>query len=263
MPSPRIKVKVVVPYPPELTWLGISLVLHTLAFGTLALFFSGQTPTYRSAPSMQVRLVPGPSAGGARTAPRPALARPSPPQPAKVDEKAEPTRRFRSQAEKNAVDRPTGLTAQPAELPQAQPRPPSLPEIKGSPTGSPQGQEQEDLHLPEGPIEGGVAGDFGGSGGTADWYRDLVTARLQDSWRDRPLLPAGWKEARVVVGAKILRDGKITEVRILIPSGYTPLDQSAYRVLANMGTLPRPPALSSNDGMSARFVFELTPPGED
>lgn len=255
---PRFRIRFVVPHPPELAWLGISCGLHTVVFAAFLLNLSGQSPAAGRGSALVVRLIPGPAAGGGP----PALARPAPPQPPRVDPKAPPTRRFVSQAEKNAVLKPRGLTAQPADLPQAKARPASLPEVKGTADGNPAGEGTAALDLPAGPISGGVAGDLGAEG-SASWYRDLVTARLQEAWRDRPLLPTGWPQARVVVGYRIQRDGKISDVRILVPSGYAPLDQSAYRVLAGLGTLPRPPAPLGGEGLPARFVFELTPPGVD
>ncbi|RMG49114.1 MAG: TonB family protein, partial [Acidobacteria bacterium] len=88
----------------------------------------------------------------------------------------------------------------------------------------------------------------------------LVLARLQEAWRDRPVLPAGSAPRRVVIGFRIARDGTVSDARILVPSGYTPLDLSALRAAQSIGRLPRLPRSYPHERLGARFVFELVPP---
>jgi TonB family protein len=65
---------------------------------------------------------------------------------------------------------------------------------------------------------------------------------------------------RVVVLFVINDDGRVTDVAVETPSGYTPLDQSAFRAVLALGQLPPLPRAYEKDRLTARFVFELLPP---
>ncbi|MBP7147147.1 MAG: TonB family protein [Acidobacteria bacterium] len=252
-----ITVRVVIPRPADLGWLGGSVLVHVLL--VLALFFgiwSGREGQLgQPGKSMVVRLAARP--GGARAAaaaPAPAPPRRAETKPPPPVEKKEETARKKPNPPKTVVDRPEGPTAQPETLPQAEPQPEPPPAGPGGAGTSP-GQPGT------GPIAGGVAGLGTDEPFTADWYANLVVARLQDQWRERPLLPAGSPSQRVVVSFVIRRDGTVEDVQILAPSGYTPLDQSAYRAVVNLGRLPPLPRSYERQRLRARFVFELVPPG--
>lgn len=242
---------------PYLIAAGGHLVLILFLFG----WIGARSSPGALGPTLTVRLT-GPSrsgrpgaAGGAR-APRA-----TPPQPAAPIKEKPPTRTTAGPKPTNIARRPAGATAQPAQLPKAERQVPEP--APAAPPAAPNGASgSESLGAgPAGPIAGGVAGGLEEVGGS-DWYVGLVVNRLQDAWRDRPLLPAGSPPLRASVSFVIHRGGQVSDVRLETPSGYTPLDSSVVRAVLSLAQLPPLPTVYGKDRLRAQFIFELQPPDE-
>ncbi len=254
-----MRLRIVIPHPEEVGGGLASILLHLLLLAAIVLFASGRlTRDGQLAPSMVVRLAAGAQApaGGTRgvekPAPRPVPERP----PVPVDEKQAPTNRERVDTPSKVSPPPKGLTAQPEKMRPVEPQAPPK-----DPSGEPGTPGMPGAAGPEGPIAGGVAGLGSDEPFTHDYYTTLVVTRLQEAWQNRPLLPAGSDTARVVVSFVIERSGQVTNIAIDTPSGYTPLDQSAYRAVLALGQLPPLPRGYEKDRLTARFIFELLPAG--
>ncbi len=258
----RVKVRIPLPPAEELSSYAIAAAGHLVLLAVLFGIIGTSSSTGALGPSMTVRLAAGAPRGGVltgtttRQAPKPAP-QPEPPKP-----KAKPSVRVPAQQPKNIVTRPTGATAQPEQLPSAQPKPAPKPSTgETAPGGQEEGGPLRGMPgLPQGPIAGGIAGVTTDEPLGADWYVGLIVNRLQDAWSDRPLLPEGEGTKRVVVSFVIQRDGRVTDAEVQTPSGYSPLDTSALRAVLALGRIPPLPASYGKDKLRARFVFELVPP---
>lgn len=265
----RVRVKVILPATAELRAVGISLAAHAAL--VIAVFAS--TLTGRSAPpgpAINVSLAAAPAARTSapvappRASPGPETARPPQeptpraPQPEPAPE-TKPSVRQRIDEPKRPDDTGDKPVARPEKLPEVEPE--DEPATEPPATGGGGEGGTAPLGLPTGPIQGGVAGLATDQPFTADWFLQLVVARLQDAWRDRPILPAGSAPQRVVVAFTIARDGTVVDARIDTPSRYTPLDLSALRAVTSLGKLPALPRNYGENELGARFVFELRPAG--
>lgn len=269
-----MRIRIPLPGNAEASAFGVAFVLHAALL--VAIVGIGRSATTdRLGPAMTVRLAGPrnlPPRGGVpqgTTAPRPAPEAAPAETPAPRVQHVEPvrspkgaTRRLATEKPLRPTPRPSGATAQPAELPTGEPEPePDVaagpatagPEAGGAPSGLP--------GLPEGPIAGGIAGLDTSQLGGADWYAGLLVTRLHEAWRDRPVLPAGSDPRRTVVSFVIERDGRVTEIATAEPSGYTLLDTSALRAVGSLRRLPPLPPQFRGDRLRARYVFELLPPG--
>lgn len=251
------RLRIVIPHPEEVGGGLASIALHLLMLAAVALFASGRLAREGPlGPSMIVRLAAGaprPSGGTPgveKPAPRSVPERPQLP----IDEKQAPTNRERVDTPTKVSPPPEGLTAQPERMKPVEPQPPPK-----DPSGEPGLPGIPGAGGPSGPIAGGVAGLGSDEPFTYDYYTNLVVTRLQEAWQNRPLLPSGSDTARVVVSFVIERSGRVTHVQVDTPSGYTPLDQSAYRAVLALGQLPPLPRGYEKDRLTARFVFELLP----
>lgn len=259
MAARPVRVRIVVPHPEEVGGGLASLALHLAVLVAIVVFATdGGARTGRLGPSMTVRLAAGPRAtpgGGARGVEKPAERLVPERPPAPIDPKLTPTNRERADAPRKVVPPPKGLTAQPEKLGPVEPQAPPKDE-----PGTPGTPGTPGANGPDGPIAGGVAGLGSDEPFTYDYYTNLVVTRLQEGWQNRPVLPAGSDTLRVVVAFVIDRTGRVTDVEVETPSGYTPLDQSAYRAVLALGQLPPLPRAYDKDRLTARFVFELLPP---
>jgi TonB family protein len=254
-----VRVRIVVPHPEEVGGGMASLALHLAALVAIVIFASdGAARTGKLGPTMTVRLAAGvkaPPGGGARGVEKPAEKFVPVRPPAPIDEKLAPTNRLRATDPPKVAPPPKGLTAQPEKMRPLEPQAPQ----KDQP-GTPGTAGTPGATGPDGPIAGGVAGLGSDEPFTYDYYTNLVVTRLQEAWQNRPILPAGSDTVRVVVAFVIEDDGRVTGVEVETPSGYTPLDQSAYRAVLSLGQLPPLPRAYEKDRLTARFVFELLPP---
>ncbi len=262
MSRPVVRVRVHLPAREELLAFSASVFGHALLLAAILGLGAGRAPAGPPRKVLSVRLAAVP-----RTPTTPAARKPGNPPATRAKPKPPPrkkkrrTRRTRPRAPRKVETRPeAGATARPKKLPRQEPPPPE-PAPPAEPGSGAEAKAKTGPALPEGPISGGVAGLQTDEPLTADWYVGLVVARLQEAWRDRPVLPAGSPPRRVVVGFTIHRDGRVTDVRVEIPSGYTPLDTSAIRAVASLGRLPPLPRSYGKERLGARFVFELLPPG--
>ena len=265
MARPLVRVRLHLPAREELLAFAASLAGHALLLAAILGVGAGRAPAGPPRKVLSVRLAAAPrsttAARPAREPSRRTAASRTKPRPLRPAKKKRRSRRTRARAPRKVETRPeTGATARPKELPREEAAPPEPPPPAGSGTGA-EAKAKTSPALPEGPIAGGVAGLETDEPLTADWYVGLVVARLQEAWRDRPVLPAGSPARRVVIGFTIHRDGRVTDVRVEIPSGYTPLDTSAVRAVASLGRLPPLPRSYGKERLGARFVFELLPPG--
>ena len=242
----------------------IAAVGHVVLFAVFLGLAGWRTQPGSIGPSMIVRLA-GPRAAPTSGTPRATAQSKAPaPEPDKP-EKPSVRQPVAPEPPKNVARKLAGATAQPDQLPRIEEQPQPAPDKPVQPeTGEerPEG-ESGTPGLPGAPVSGGIAGGLGGDEPIgADWYVALVVNRLQDAWRDRPVLPAGEEARRVVVTFVIERDGSVTEAGVQTGSGYALLDTSAQRAVASLGRLPPLPAAYHKDRLRARFVFELLPPQE-
>ncbi len=263
MARPVVRVRLHLPAREEFLAFLVSLAGHALLLAAILGLGAGRAPAGPPRKVLRVRLAAAPRAARPTARPpratdrRAEAARPR--RPARKEKRR--SRRARAGAPPRVETRPeTGATARPKELPREKPAP-AEPSPPAGPDAEAEAKAKTAAGLPEGPIAGGVAGLETDEPLTADWYVGLVVARLQEAWRDRPVLPVGSPARRVVVAFTILRDGRVTDVRVEIPSGYTPLDTSAVRAVASLGRLPPLPRSYGKERLGARFVFELLPPG--
>lgn len=270
-----IKVRFRIPSSEQLLPVGIAILGHLVLLIALALTaFAEGGGLGTLGPSMMVRLS-GPTGrapragGGPRAESRPAPRPPAPePAPAKKPSVRAPVQEPEA---RNVTDRPRGTTAQPEELPTQKPKPgPGTAGEKSGGSGTDETPPGAAGHgagaggpgfpgAPEGPISGGIAGVGLDEPGIGDWYVGLVVNRLQDAWRDRPVLPAGLEGRRAVVGFVIQKDGRVTDVTVHSASGYGPLDASALRAVSSLQQLPPLPPVYRKEQLRARFIFELLP----
>jgi TonB family protein len=102
---------------------------------------------------------------------------------------------------------------------------------------------------PTGPA-GGAAGDpfpFA-------WYYGLVRQALYDAWEQ----PSGFSSAAATVTIVVARDGRITRVRMVRPSGISTVDQSILRAVNGVGHLPPLPDGFGGASKEIEVEFELT-----
>ncbi len=261
----RVRVRIHLPPTELLAGLALSGAAHAAIVAAVLVAGTRLGLPRPAQPLMTVRLVAGapePAVSAPRRRPETKVAQ-RPPAPAPPKPEPRPKPKVRTRVDEPRVTEPPpkeSATARPENLPAresesaAEPPPPAPDPSAASPSAG------SGAEVAEGPIAGGVAGVATDQPFTADWYLQLVVARLQDAWRDRPLLPWGAAPQRVLVGFTILRDGRVTEVRVVRPSRYSPLDHSALRAVRSLGRLPPLPRGYDRDQLGARFVFELRPP---
>lgn len=265
----RVRVRIVPPAPEELRAVGISLGVHAVVVVAVIVAGLSAAPP-PSGPTITVQLAPAagrpasrPSSPSAhrqgpvteRPAAKPEARRDEPkPKPPTDEPPPKPKVRQRIDEVSPSEDLGHDTVARPEKLPEAEPQPEDGSD-PGTETGDGAGGGAS--NLPTGPIAGGIAGLATDQPFTADWFLQLVVARLQDAWRDRPLLPAGSQPQRVVIAFTILKDGSVVEERIDSPSRYPPLDLSALRAVDSLERLPPLPRNYGDDRLDARFVFEL------
>lgn len=265
-----VRIRIVLPDRRVSVGLAVSLIAHLLLISLVLAAGTIQGTTLPSKPSMMVRLSAGSTpeparpASTATEAEREPEAEPEPepqpePEPDPEPERRPPTR-TRADAPDSVATDPEQTTARPERLETTDEPPAEQPDPEDSGEADENGVDGARAELPAGPIPGGVAGLETDDPLTADWYVNLVVNRLSSAWRQRPVLPAGSEPRRAIVGFTVDRDGRVSNVRVVAPSGYAPLDHSARRAVASIEKLPPLPRQYERDELSARFVFELVPP---
>lgn len=265
MAATRVRIRLLLPHADEAVALAVSTGAHLLLLAVLAGFGARSAALGTGRPVRPVMTV---DLSAAASPPAPARPAASPP-PARPEPEPEPRPVARAPTRRQ-VDAPppeTGpepdTTASTRELPEPEPVPPSpgpsAPQTEASESPvdpGPAGTEVPALTVPGGGIAGAFTDDDSFS---ADWYVNLVHTRLADAWRERPVLPAGRETMRAVVSFRIMKSGAVRDVTLAIPSGFTPLDQSALRAVESLGRLPALPRGYEKESVPARFVFELVP----
>ncbi len=259
-----LRIRIFLPAREEWTSLLVSFGLHLLLVTVVLIAGTRSGATTRPLPAMTVRLSAGSAAASrpaqakatpkpqARAKQKPSVAREEPVREKPRRKPSKPSKRSDATAPKNVSEQLEGVTAEPEALKRSKVDPPTQNEPATASSGD---------ALPVGPIPGGIAGVETDEHFTADWYVQLVIARLTESWRERPVLPAGSPPRRVVVAFTILKDGRVDRARVQLPSGYSPLDYSAQRAVTSLRRLPPLPRSYDKSSLSARFVFELVPSG--
>ena len=273
-----VKVRIRLPAGADFGSFAVAALGHLALFGALFAFAAGHSAT-TTGPTLTVRLSgpAGPIRGGrigggpresAAAAPG-GVAAPEPKQAKRPREEQESKRETARKQPRNVARKLAGATEQTEDLERV--------ETKGKPgpaeagfVGGAKGAGRAGSGgvggvpgLPEGSAGGGIGGFGTDDPFSADWYIALIVNRLQDGWRDRPVLPTGSAPQRVVVAFVIQHDGRVGDAAVATPSGYAPLDASALRAVASLGKLPPLPPNYGRDRLRARFVFELLPPGQD
>lgn len=258
-----VRLRIVLPDRRTSSALLVSLAAHLLLVTLILAAGTIRGTSAPSRPALMVRLTAGtrPQAPARQTTtkapektPEADAPEPEPPAP---KPKPKP-RRVEADAPKTVATEPEPVAARPETLRETDEEPPGEAPAEEQPPAGTDG-DGTGIDLPEGPIAGGVAGLETDEPLTADWYVGLVVARLSDAWRQRPVLPAGADTRRVVLGFTILRDGRVQDVHVTVPSGYAPLDYSAKRAVQSIDRFAPLPSQYEGDQLTARFVFELVP----
>lgn len=92
------------------------------------------------------------------------------------------------------------------------------------------------------------------------WYRASVTAALYSNWQ-RPILTGLREPIEVSVSFRIVRDGRVIDLRVDGSSGVPSLDRSALRAIGDASPLPALPSNWRQPSLEAVFVFRLYPDG--
>ncbi len=249
----RFRLAIGAPQSPLTRWIVLSLLAHLLG----ALLWIGVTR--RSAPrkpplpeSISVVLAAAPRVAKARAAgggPRVTAPQPTPPA---VPPKPLPTRKpaLENKPLAKPPPKPTPSTSQDTQ--------PSAVPVTANPPPAPSGSAGT-------AGAGSTVGDEGASVSAVDlggselaWYRDAVSGRLYETWR-QPLLDAVRDALEVQIRFAIAPDGRVVDPRVDRSSGVPSLDRSALRAVSDVSPLPPLPRGWRDSPLEASFVFRLFP----
>ena len=253
--------------PPSLPWrvtLSVSMGVHVLGFG-LAVGLPRLMPKPALRPVYVVDLVALPGGPAADSAPPPAAAaaQPAAPPAPKKSEKAitlpEP-RKPKAEPKKTPVPKKTP-DPKPAATPATTAAAPST-GTATSPSQAPVTMKPS-AATQDGGVPGGTGAPGGGFGGTgaaaADamtFYGSLVTRQIERAWK-KPIYPpteTGRRIFTVQLRLTLTSSGRVSDVRILVPSGYDAMDRS---VLAAVNEAIFPPFPSALAYPSIPFPVEI------
>jgi periplasmic protein TonB len=108
--------------------------------------------------------------------------------------------------------------------------------------------------------EGGISigeGDFGTRYG---WYVDAVRNRVSENWLLSTISPSVITAPRLYVEFEILRDGTISNVKLMQSSGNSEVDRSALRAIEASSPLGALPSDYSGSRVSVSFYFDFRRP---
>lgn len=225
-----------------LATLALSILVHAVLFGSF-LFAPMLTADEDPFPEyVAVTIVPAQMLG--TTAPTPARSEPEersapPPEPEPEPEPQAPA----PQPERKVMPEPQKKAEPPKLIPKrvaTRPTASTPAQREGSATGSTLGTSN---------FGTAVAG-FDHPDFTYDYYVDQMLAKIRQYWR-RPSL-GGSVEA--TVGYRILKDGRVVDVRILQSSGYNSFDLAAMRALQSASPLPPLPQSFNHDSLGVNLV---------
>jgi TonB family protein len=106
---------------------------------------------------------------------------------------------------------------------------------------------------------GGVAFGIGSPfGARFGWYAEALQRRLAEEWRKTLGQVSGRSRKSAVVSFRILRNGRIEDIRIAQTSANRSLDYSAFRAVHNIDPMqPLPPAMRRSS-IRIEMYFQLT-----
>jgi protein TonB len=248
--------------------LTLSLVLHSLLFGSLAV---------STIMSHRGDLWGGPGGGGAVSVklvggltgvplPRPesvttnrvvdeskGLYKSEPkPKPKEPPPDAEQIPQFTKEKQPRYVTRPSKTLEDPTPPPQnavpyGQGGSPAVPYTQfgmGAGGSTPAGMQ----------FGGPGGGDFGGR---FSWYVDAVRNRVSSNWLESTVDPSLRWAPRAVVSFDILRNGAVANVQILQSSGNASVDASAMRAIQGSSPMQALPNEYSGNKVSVEFWFDF------
>ncbi len=224
----------------------VSLAAHA-AFLAVLILVSRPRPVTVLPIALPVRVISPAALGGrsvapARPAPAPTPAPQAPPKPKRVIEKMEekPVPSAKAMPEPTAKKRKTPTPA-PAAASASGPSV-ELPSAGGSGSGT----EESGSALSFGTSVAGLEADF-----PFAFYVDQMLTLIGGNW----LKPEGSEGLVAVVGFQIQRDGRITDVKLLTPSGIGVYDRAAVRAVYAANPLPPLPPEFQGDRLGVHLRF--------
>jgi TonB family protein len=86
-------------------------------------------------------------------------------------------------------------------------------------------------------------------------YLERVTTAIRQSWHASISGPAEWKKGKLSIEFGILKDGKVTQPRLLEPSGDAALDSAAWSGIRTLNPFPPLPPEFSGSELKLRMNF--------
>ena len=261
--------------PPSLPWrvtVTVSMALHVLGFG-LAVGLPRLLPRPALQPVYVVDLVALPAGPAADSPPPPAAAAalPAAPPAAKKSEKAitlpEPKKPEPKKPEPKKPE--PKKTPEPRKTPEAKPASTPATTAAAPSTGTATSPSQATVTMKpsaatqDGGVPGGTGAPGGGFGGTgtavADamtFYGTLVKRNIENAWK-KPIYPPSETSRKIFtvqIRLTLTSSGRVSDVKILVPSGYDAMDRS---VLAAVNEAIFPPFPSALAYPSIPFPVEI------
>lgn len=244
---------------------GVSVVLHAIL--TVVAFWMPKwsTPPPKKLEFVSMMIVPPKALGieqppppTRRTEPKPEPLPPEPPppeppppepkkpEPKKPEPKSEPAKPLVPDVPILPTQKPLAKPEKPKDLtppPPTAPAPPAEPaKRQGSPFGNPFGSSSSNA------VVGVEDPNF-----TYGYYLDRVVARIESNWT-RP--PVGSEVKNAHVYFRILRSGKVSDVRLVSTSGSDFFDQAALRAVEASSPLPPLPTSYAKDELGIQLIVK-------
>ena len=258
--------------PPSLPWrvtVSVSMALHVLGF-VLAVGLPRLLPRPALQPVYVVDLVALPAGPAADSPPPPAAAAAAQPAAPPAPKKSEKAITLPEPKKPKAEPKPEPKkTPVPKKTPEAKPAATPAATASAPSTGTATSQSQVPATTkPSGPTQdagvpggtGAAGGGFGGTGTAAadamTFYGSLVTRQIERAWK-KPIYPpseTGRRIFTVQLRLTLTSSGRVSDVKILVPSGYDAMDRS---VLAAVNEAIFPPFPSALAYPSIPFPVEI------
>ncbi len=128
-------------------------------------------------------------------------------------------------------------------------------------TGRETGEEQDSGRFgrPDGfengaGIQSGTVATVGMSDFNFPWYTESVKDILSRNWV-KGIAPPNLRGTRVVVNFRVHKDGRISDVKLILPSNNLPLDQEVIRAVMKSSPLPPLPKALNKESQVWQYVF--------
>lgn len=261
--------------PPSLPWrvtVSVSMAVHVLGF-VLAVGVPRLLPRPAQQPVYVVDLVALPAGPAADSPPPAAAAAPQPAAPPapKKSEKAitlpEP-RKPKPEPKKTPVPKKTP-EVKPAPKPASTPATTEAAPSTGNATSPSQAPVtmKPSSATQDGGVPGGTGAPGGGSGGTGTasddartFYYSLVSRNIENAWK-KPIYPptaTGRQVFTTTIRLTITSSGRVSDVKILVPSGYEAMDRSVLAAV-NEAMIPPFPSALGVPSLQIQYEMVLTP----